>query len=310
MPRELRLLSPQRFEIVENETQPLKPDEVSIKTCFTRLCHGWDCFISRSLSLDSFPHRLTTWGVGQVIATGKSVLHFSAGDWVYGPMCHADIQRTSADVLRPLRDLKKEFSVFIGAGINSLRCIHQTHLRYGDRILIFGLGTLGLMALQFALFSGAREIVAVDSIDTRLQIARRLGAHQIVHSNCQEYLPDIDLNKIDHFVDCSGNPESLLRLIRFIHPQTRLTIGCSIYSTDIIDRVCSECGEKQVPVSVSYPMLDNQRLSDIVRFSIVNKRVIVWPIISHYISFDDTPCIYEKIQANPDEYRQVIVNYD
>jgi alcohol dehydrogenase len=62
----------------------------------------------------------------------------------------------------------------VGAVINS------AELRMGDSAAIFGLGGVGLAALLGAHAAGATPIVAVDVIESKLELARELGATHTV----------------------------------------------------------------------------------------------------------------------------------
>jgi Zn-dependent alcohol dehydrogenase len=53
----------------------------------------------------------------------------------------------------------------------------------GSTIAIFGLGAVGLAALMAAKYAQAKEIVAVDLLDSRLQTAKELGATHIINSS-------------------------------------------------------------------------------------------------------------------------------
>ena len=46
----------------------------------------------------------------------------------------------------------------------------------GDRVLIYGAGAIGLLTMQFAKFLGAGDVCSVDTVPSRLELARRLGA--------------------------------------------------------------------------------------------------------------------------------------
>jgi alcohol dehydrogenase len=61
----------------------------------------------------------------------------------------------------------------VGAAVNSAQVVE------GDRVVVFGLGGVGLAALLGARMAGAAEIVAVDTVEDKLEQARRLGATPI-----------------------------------------------------------------------------------------------------------------------------------
>ena len=53
----------------------------------------------------------------------------------------------------------------------------------GSKIVILGAGCIGLMTLQACRIMGASEIVVVDLIEKRLQMAKKLGAMEVVDSS-------------------------------------------------------------------------------------------------------------------------------
>jgi Zn-dependent alcohol dehydrogenase len=61
----------------------------------------------------------------------------------------------------------------VGAAVNSARVGRE------DRVVVFGLGGVGLAALLGARMAGAAEVVAVDVVEDKLEQARRLGATPI-----------------------------------------------------------------------------------------------------------------------------------
>jgi alcohol dehydrogenase len=61
----------------------------------------------------------------------------------------------------------------VGAAVNSARVEPE------DRVVVFGLGGVGLAALLGAQMAGAAEVVAVDVVEEKLEHARRLGATPI-----------------------------------------------------------------------------------------------------------------------------------
>ena len=64
----------------------------------------------------------------------------------------------------------------VGAVINTAR------LQAGQTAAVHGLGGVGLNALLAAVASGAREVVAIDLNDDKLQLARELGATLTVNA--------------------------------------------------------------------------------------------------------------------------------
>ena len=57
-----------------------------------------------------------------------------------------------------------------------------TPIEPGDTALVIGAGLIGLMAVQVLKHTAAKQIIAVDIDDSKLQVAREVGAHQVINS--------------------------------------------------------------------------------------------------------------------------------
>ncbi len=67
-------------------------------------------------------------------------------------------------------------SIATCAGATVMACMEQAGTIAGKRVLVMGIGMLGLIAVEAAIRSGAAEVVAVDRDETRMKWARELGA--------------------------------------------------------------------------------------------------------------------------------------
>jgi 2-desacetyl-2-hydroxyethyl bacteriochlorophyllide A dehydrogenase len=94
----------------------------------------------------------------------------------------------------------------IGAGI-----------RAGDTAVVLGLGPVGLCAVQAALVGGAAKVIAIDTVEQRLEAARSFGAEP-VHLTEQD--PRAEIKRItggrgvDLAVEAVGDPRALELAIR------------------------------------------------------------------------------------------------
>ena len=77
-------------------------------------------------------------------------------------------------VPEPLPDVAASIAPCAGATV--MACMEQAGALAGKRVLVVGIGMLGLIAVEAAVRGGAAEVVAVDRNQTRLGWARELGA--------------------------------------------------------------------------------------------------------------------------------------
>ena len=71
------------------------------------------------------------------------------------------------------------------AGLTTYAALRRAGTRHGDRVAVFGIGGLGHLAVQYARLAGA-EVVAVDVVPEKLELARELGAAQAVDASGED----------------------------------------------------------------------------------------------------------------------------
>jgi L-iditol 2-dehydrogenase len=91
----------------------------------------------------------------------------------------------------------------------------------GSRVLVTGAGPVGLLVVQVARAQGATEVVVTDVNQSRLELARELGATEAVDVGGGA-LPD-DLSP-DVLVECSGNAGALLAALPLVAPAGRVVL--------------------------------------------------------------------------------------
>jgi aryl-alcohol dehydrogenase len=77
----------------------------------------------------------------------------------------------------------------------------------GSAIAIFGCGSVGLAALMAAKLAGCTQIVAIDLMDERLNMANELGATQTINANSGSVVESIHQasgDGVNYSVECTG----------------------------------------------------------------------------------------------------------
>ena len=94
----------------------------------------------------------------------------------------------------------------VGAVVNTAR------VQAGQSTAILGLGGVGLCALLGAVASGAREVVAVDLHESKLEIARTLGATLTVNARDPEAVEKVKAatrGGVDHAFEMAGSTQAM-----------------------------------------------------------------------------------------------------
>jgi len=101
-------------------------------------------------------------------------------------------------------------------------------LRMGEAVVVFGAGGIGLNIIQAAALLSASVIIAVDLFDSRLQLARQLGATHTINSSSDDTEAAIKSalagQPLDVFIDNTGVPAVIEQGYRLTHGQGRVVL--------------------------------------------------------------------------------------
>lgn len=197
MPRELIAVAPRTPVLREYEEPVLGERQVRVRTEFASPKHGtelvayrdepatnrpYDAALGATMPIGEercgrrFPMRLGNMAVGVVTETGPGATRVRIGDRVFG---HLPIREThtvdeaQVDPVPP--GLTDEAAVCLDPVVMAL-AMRDANIKLGDHVAVFGMGAIGLFAVQLAHQAGADAVIAVDPIADRREVALALGA--------------------------------------------------------------------------------------------------------------------------------------
>ena len=197
MPRELVALAPRTPALRSYDPPALDATQVRIHTEFAAPKHGTELNLYRGhqrvleLRYDPewgsmqpqaaadvaamFPRPLGNMAVGTITEAGSDVHRLKVGDRVFGHMPIREVQtvdESRAFVMPP--GLTAEAAVCLDPAVMAF-AMRDATIKLGDRVAVFGLGAIGLMAMQLAQLAGAAQVIGVDPIAERRAVAQRYG---------------------------------------------------------------------------------------------------------------------------------------
>jgi NodT family efflux transporter outer membrane factor (OMF) lipoprotein len=100
---------------------------------------------------------------------------------------------TASQVFPVQTDLPDEWLSLLGCGITTgVGCVHNVaKVQAGSSIAVFGLGHLGQWMVQAARIANARQIIAVDPVGERRELAGRFGATHTVDPEQSATIPPL-----------------------------------------------------------------------------------------------------------------------
>ena len=113
---------------------------------------------------------------------------------------------------------------YIGCGVTTGigAVINTAKVRPGDRVVVFGLGGIGLNVIQGARMVGASMIVGVDINPSRQALAEKFGMTHFVNPKEVEgdlvpYLVNLTKGGADHSFECVGNVDLMRQALECCH---------------------------------------------------------------------------------------------
>ncbi|MHA1434044.1 MAG: alcohol dehydrogenase catalytic domain-containing protein [Candidatus Heimdallarchaeota archaeon] len=196
------------LEDKEIPTPEPKAGEVLIRIKAAGICHSDVHYRNGVSPVGYLPIALGHEVAGVIEKLGENVTDYKVGDrvclnymitcgkceWcvkgseqfcVKGKMIGKDVNGGYAEyIAAPVRGVYKlpdavsfeHAAVMMCSSATTLHAIRKTRLQPGETIAIFGLGGLGISALQLAKVFGAREIYAVDIDPAKLKATKDMGA--------------------------------------------------------------------------------------------------------------------------------------
>jgi threonine dehydrogenase-like Zn-dependent dehydrogenase len=241
MPREIVTTDGTSLRYREFELPPLGEREVRVRVEFAAPKHGteahsiggsafnrkqWDpelrMFLPREAAAAGPPSErgIGNMVVGTVTAAGAAATRFQPGDRVFGYGRIREEHQADEAELRPLDGLSEVDAVCADPAHVAFVAVRDGSVRIGDHVAVYGLGAIGLLAVQVAKAGGARRVFAVDPLPLRREHAVAHGAEAAFDPQAEDAALAIKQATgrlgVDVAIETSGSGRALHDAIRCI----------------------------------------------------------------------------------------------
>ncbi len=182
----------------------------------------------------------------------------------------------------------------LAIGINAAQ---TGRVSLGDTVLIYGAGCIGLMALLAAKAYGATTVYVVDFIDSRLELAEKLGGIAINASQTDveaEVLKSTDGRGADAVLDCAGFSDTVTGAIHTCRAGGRIVI-VGLGDDELNHLPLNLISMKELIITSVFRY---RNLYPTTIAAIANGRIDVKRIISNRYPFSDTDKAYRETVEN------------
>lgn len=99
--------------------------------------------------------------------------------------------------------------------------VENAEVKYGDTIVVYGIGPVGLMAIAGSVLAGAGRVIGIGTRPNCITLAREYGATDIVSykdGNVPEQIKKLCGGYVDKVILAGGNSDSLVEALQIIKP--------------------------------------------------------------------------------------------
>jgi len=341
MPKELLCIGPGKLEWRGYSEPALEGSAVRIRSEFGAAKHGTEMAFYKGYvkehgpfdeqyrlfapgqPLEAYPFRIGNMAVGSIIEIGPNVSTLAVGDRV---LCYGGFRETHVcDENRCWKlspGLPWKSAVCLDPAEFALAAVRDGHGRVGDTVAIFGMGAIGLMALQIAKVAGASLVIAIEPLENRRSLAKQLGADLVLDPTASD--AGLGIKKAtakrgaDVVIEYSGNRRALqdaLRAVAFggnvvagAYPppyDAGLDLGAEAHMNRpnlIFSRACSEPNR-------DHPRWNEDRLFKVCLQLLTEGRISGESIVAPIVPFGDLVNEYPQIGSEPETHIKLGVVY-
>lgn len=340
--KSLLLSEYKHLEIVDLAAPSIAPDDVLVQVEACGICgsdvHGYDGSSGRRIPPIVMGHE----AAGIVSALGVEVKEFSKGDrvtfdsTVYCGACEycareevnlcdhrqvlgvscADYRRAGAFaqyVAVPQRILYRlpdtisfAEAALLEAVSVALHAVRLSAVRAGDTALVIGAGMIGLLTYQAARVAGCSRVLIADVDETRLELARRIGAEEVLHLSGAELVSEVARltrgRGVDVSLEAVGRDETVaaaidctrkggtITLIGNIAPEVALPLQKVVTRQLRLQGSCASAGEYPQAIEL-----------------VADGKIEVKPLISAIAPLEEGPRWFQRLHAREANLMKVVL---
>jgi bacteriochlorophyllide a dehydrogenase len=205
-----------------------EPGDVLVKTIASSITPGYDRLLLTNKAVSSrvfkYPIMPGSEAIGQIIETGPEATDLHPGDFVYAfrgdrwvgiesyAGCHAEIIPTSRHNVFTLGRPPVHRDLLTGLLAYAISAVEKAPLEASSRILVLGLGSVGLMVTEYLYALGYKHVDAVETFSIRGQLSHAENIALDIDDFTQEFN-----NSYDLIIETTGRillVEKAVRLMR------------------------------------------------------------------------------------------------
>ena len=214
--------------------------------------------------------------------------------------------------LAPIPDALSDEQVLMCPDIMStgFKGAENANIRIGDIVAIFAQGPIGLCATAGARLRGASIIIAIDGSDSRLEVAKKMGATVTLNFTKVDVIDEIMKltggRGVDASIECLGRQSTFQQALKILKPGGTLS-SLGVYSEDLtipLQAIAAGLGDHTIRTALCPGGKERmRRLMNVV----ANGGVDLKPLVTHTRKLDDIAEAYDLFANQRDGVLKIAI---
>ena len=239
------------------------------------------------------------------------------GGWKFGNTidgCQAEyvLVKDALANLSPIPDHLSDEEVLMCPDIMStgFSGAERGEVKIGDTVVVFALGPIGLCAVAGARLMGATTIIGVDTLPGRMEVARQLGADNVIDFKAGDPVEQImaltDGRGADVAIEALGTQGTFESALRVLRPGGTLS-SLGVYSSDLkipLGAFSAGLGDNRIVTTLCPGGKERmRRLMEVCG----SGRIDLKPLVTHRFKLDDIEDAYDLFANQRDGVLKVAI---
>jgi 2-desacetyl-2-hydroxyethyl bacteriochlorophyllide A dehydrogenase len=327
--------APRQLAFEEIPTPEPGPEEVLVKTVLSGVSVGTEMAVYLGKISNLSTGRWGYWNgypipvgyelVGLAAKVGKEIRDVREGDRIVGLAPHGTWGLLNPHRFTPIPEgVSDEEATMTVLGATTTHGIRRAGIQYGEKVLVLGLGVVGLLAALHARRAGTSDVVVADPLAAKRNLAEELGFGTALDPLGQDFEQRIAERTrgmgVDAVIEASGHPSAIPPALQAARRGGRILILGNhtapvqiLFSDYVMHKELTIIGTWRIgnilPVDQQHNRWNDRANLDYVMDLIRRGEMPVRRFITHRFPFRELPDVLASIEGGKLAPIQLILRY-
>ncbi|ERN55124.1 galactitol-1-phosphate 5-dehydrogenase [Alkalihalophilus marmarensis] len=227
----------------------------------------------------------------------------------------AEYVNIKATNVLPINGMDFEEAAMIEPLAVALHGVLHIHPRIGDKAAVFGVGTIGILVIQWLKIAGVKEIIAIDISDEKLEEAKMMGCERTINPLKEDLVETVlsytNGEGVDLSLECAGSKVTQEQCLLVTRKKGKVGYLGIAYSDVLLkEHAFESIFRKELTLkgfwnSYSAPFPGEEWIKSIEY--IQNGRIKLKELISHRYKLEETQKAFDMMINRKETYGKVLI---